>query len=344
MKGVMKGGMRDDPTSAGSSVFAGKAVIVTGGAGFIGSHVVDELLFQGAGVLVLDNMRTGQPKVVEEHRKKKNYSFKKLDLLDKARLNEACRGVDFVFHLAANADIRGGITNTQIDLEQNTIATHNVLEAMRLNDIKGIAFSSSGAVYGIQKKFPISEDAPMVQNSLYGASKLAGEALIQAYSGYYGMADSAYRFVSIVGERYPHGVIIDFYRKLKKDPKRLEILGDGKQKKSYLHVSDCVAGMMLGARASMEPRSRSASAPSIYNLGQDYTIGVDTVADIIVQEMGLDAKSVEYHHTGGSGGWVGDQPVVLLSTKRIESLGWKPKVGIEDGVRRTIRYLMANVR
>jgi UDP-glucose 4-epimerase len=318
----------------GRGMFAGKRAVVTGGAGFIGSHVVDELLSQGSEVLVLDNMRTGQPKVVEAHRKHSNYSFMKLDILSRGALVKACKGADFVFHLAANADIRGGIKDTSVDLEQNTIATHNVLEAMRLNDIKGIAFSSSGAVYGIQKKFPVPEDAPLVQNSLYGASKLAGEALIEAYSEYYGIANSIYRFVSIVGERYPHGVVIDFWRKLKKNPSRLEILGDGKQQKSYLYVKDCVAGIMAGAKAAKQ------GTTSIYNLGQSHTIGVDAVAGIICAEMGL--KGVEYSHTGGAGGWVGDQPVVLLSTKRMEALGWKPTVSIEDGLRRTIRYLIAS--
>jgi len=325
-------------------MFKGKKVAVTGGAGFIGSYTVDELLSQGAEVIVIDNMKTGQPKVVEEHRKNKSYCFLKLDILDRKALKDALRGVDFVFHLAANADIRGGIANTGIDMEQNTIGTHNVLEAMRLNDVKGIAFSSSAAVYGTQKVFPTPEDAPKVQTSLYGASKLAAEAFIEAYSEYYGISSSIYRFVSVVGERYPHGVVIDFYRKLRKDPSTLEILGDGKQKKSFMYVKDCVSGMMAGAAATAAARSGSSrsnnpSSSSIFNLGQGYTIMVDDVAGIITREMGL--KNVVYRHTGGEIGWVGDQPVVLLSTKRVEAAGWKPETGIEDGIKRTIRYLMS---
>ena len=313
-------------------MFKGKKVAVTGAAGFIGSHTVDELLSQGAKVLAIDNMKTGQPAVVEEHKKNKDYRFLKLDVLDKSLIS-SLKGVDFVFHLAANADIRGGMKNTTIDLEQNTIATHNVLEAMRQNDIKGIAFSSSAAVYGTQKTFPTPEDAPKIQTSLYGASKLSAEAFIEAYSEYYGINASIYRFVSVVGERYPHGVVIDFYRKLTTNPHELEILGDGKQKKSFMYVKDCVAGMMLGAAAVKK-------GSSIFNLGQNYTIGVDSVAHIVTQEMGL--KSVVYRYTGGEIGWVGDQPIVLLSTKKIESSGWKPKTSIEEGLRKTIRYLVNN--
>ncbi len=330
-------------------MFADKNVIVTGGAGFIGSHVVDELLTQGAKVTVIDNMNTGQPQIVDAHKKNKNYTFLKLDIFsERDRLINAMKGSEFVFHLAANADIRGGITNTMVDLEQNTLATHNVLEGMRRNDVRGIAFSSSASAYGIQTKFPIPEDAQMIQNSLYGASKLAGEGLIEAYAEYYGISGSIYRFVSIIGERYPHGVVIDFYRKLKKDPKTLEILGDGNQKKSYLYVKDCVAGIMAGVKATNEGKnlSNAATAPAttsktrigIYNLGQNYTLNVKDVAGIITKEMGL--TNVKYRFTGGAAGWVGDQPVVLLSTKRIESLGWKPQVRIEDGLRRTIRYLI----
>jgi UDP-glucose 4-epimerase len=312
--------------------FSGKNVIVTGGAGFIGSHVVDELLSRGAKVTVIDNMRTGQPQVVDEHKKNENYSFLKSDILDAENLNQAFRNMDFVFHLAANADIRGGLNNTRIDLEQNTIATYNVLEAMRLNDVKGLAFSSSGAVYGIQKTFPVSEDAPKVQNSLYGASKLSGEAMIEAFSEYYGLSASIYRFVSVVGERYPHGVVIDFYHKLKNNPESLEILGDGKQQKSYMYIKDCVDGIFLGIEGT-------GKGSEVYNLGQDYTIGVIQVADIVTEEMNL--KNVRYDYTGGKGGWIGDQPVVLLSTDKIRSLGWDPKVKIEEGIRRTIRYLIS---
>jgi UDP-glucose 4-epimerase len=313
-------------------MFKGKKVIVTGGAGFIASHIVDDLLSKGADVTVLDNMRTGQPKIVEAHKKNPHYRFLKLDLLQKEKTVEACKGADFVFHLAANADVRGGITNTSIDLEQNVLATHNVLEALRLNDIKGLVFTSTAAVYGTQKVFPTDEGAQKKQNSLYGASKISCEAFVEVYSEYYGITSSIYRFVSIVGERYPHGVVIDFYRKLRKNPKRLEILGDGKQKKSFLYVKDCVAGVMLGAA-----NTKGAQA---YNLGQNYTIPVTRVADMIVEEMGL--KGVKYDYTGGEAGWVGDQPIVLLSTAKIESLGWKPAVSIEAGIRKTIRYLIDN--
>jgi UDP-glucose 4-epimerase len=311
-----------------------RKAIVTGGAGFIGSHVVDELLSKGMEVTVIDDMRSGQPQVVEAHRKHPSYRFVKLDLLKKKELIAACKGADFVFHLAANADIRGGMTNTSIDLEQNVLATHNVLEAMRLNDIKGMAFTSSAAVYGTQKVFPTTEDTPKKQTSLYGASKIAAEAFIEAYSEYYGFSSSVFRFVSIIGERYPHGVVIDFYRKLKADPKALEILGDGKQKKSFLYVKDCVAGMMLCAE-------KARPGVEAYNLGQNYTVSVTEIADMVVREMGL--RGVEYRYAGGEIGWVGDQPMVLLSTKKIESLGWKPTLAIEEGVRRTVCYLMKNV-
>ncbi|MCX6768502.1 MAG: NAD-dependent epimerase/dehydratase family protein [Candidatus Micrarchaeota archaeon] len=314
------------------ALFAGKNVAVTGGAGFIGSHVVDELLAQGAKVTVIDNMRSGQPKVVEEHKRNGNYTFRKTDITDLEGLRGALKGTDFVFHMAANADIRGGMKNTRIDLDINTIGTYNVLEAMRANDVKGICFTSSAALYGEQKIIPTPEDAPLIQNSLYGASKLAGEALCQAFSEYYGMRNYIYRFVSIVGERYPHGCIIDFYRKLKKNPEELEVLGDGTQKKSFLYIKDCVSGVMAGIE-------KGKGTTNIFNLGNDYTIEISRVADIVIEEMGLKAKK---RYTGGKVGWKGDQPIVLLSTERIRALGWKPKTSIEEGIRRTVKYLVAS--
>ncbi len=311
--------------------FSSKTVVVTGGAGFIGSHVVDELLARGATVISIDNMRTGQPHVVSEQAKNKNYSFEKIDLFtEPQKLTRAFKEVDFVFHFAANADIRGGMANTRIDLEQNTIATYNVLEAMRLNDIKGISFTSSAAVYGEQKIIPTPEDAPKTQNSLYGASKLAGEALIEAFSFYYDMKNYMYRFVSIVGERYPHGVVIDFFHKLRKNPKKLEILGNGKQQKSFLYIKDCIGGVFTGIE-------KAQNQTNIFNLGHDSTVFVDQVADWVIDELGLSGVTREY--TGGVAGWKGDQPKVLLDTKKIKSLGWKPQTGIEVGIRRTVRYL-----
>ncbi len=316
-------------------MFENQSVAVTGGAGFIGSYVVDALLKQGAFVKVLDNMQTGQPKVVAEHKKHENYSFKKIDIFKQQdKLNAEFKDVDFVFHLAANADIRGGIVNTRVDLEQNIVATYNVLEAMRLNDVKKICFTSSGAIYGDTKVFPTPENVELIQTSLYGASKLAAESFIQAYTEYYGFNNWIYRFVSILGERYPHGVVIDFVRKLKKDSKLLEILGNGKQKKSFLCIKDCISGVFLGIEKSKEKNNT-------FNLGNNYTINVDRVADIIIEEMQLPKVSRKY--TGGEAGWIGDQPLVLLSTEKMGKLGWKPTVSIEDSIRITARYLLKNL-
>ena len=242
-------------------------------------------------------------------------------------------GADFVFHFAANADVRFGLHHPGKDLEQNTQATFNVLEAMRDNGISKIAFSSTGSVYGEAKVFPTSEDAPFpVQTSLYGASKLAGESLIQAYCEGFGVQSWIFRFVSILGERYTHGHVFDFYKQLRNDPSRLRVLGNGKQRKSYLYIQDCLDAIFLAVE-------RAKDKINIFNLGIDGHCQVNDSIGWICREMGVNPK-LEY--SGGERGWVGDNPFIFLDTKKIQSLGWQPKVEIEEGVVRTVRWLQEN--
>jgi UDP-glucose 4-epimerase len=306
---------------------------ITGGAGFIGSHIVDRLISTGNSVVVYDNFRTGQKKFIEHHLKNPKFKLIKGDILNLKALTRAMNGSEFVFHLAANADVRGGIKDTNIDFRENTIGTRNVLEAMRLSGIKKIAFSSSAVVYGEPKIFPTPENSELIQTSLYGASKLAGEALIEAYCNYYEMQAWIFRFVSWVGERYTHGVVFDFVKKLRENPRELEILGNGAQKKSYLYVKDGIDGIFFGIKHFNEP-------VNIFNLGHYECLNVKKVADIVISEMKL--KNVKKKFTGGKRGWIGDSPFVHLDINKLRKKGWKPKVTIEEGIRRTARYLLEN--
>jgi UDP-glucose 4-epimerase len=307
-----------------------KRAFVTGGAGFIGSHIVDGVLAQGASVVVYDNFCTGREEFLP---KTDRLQLKRGDVLDLPALTDAMRDCDFVFHFQANADVRGGREKTRVDLEQNTIATWNVIEAMRLNNIKSIGFASSSAVYGEPDVFPTPESYPPVQTSLYGASKLAGEAMIEAYCEYFNMRCFLFRFVSWIGERYSHGVVFDFMRKLLKDSSRLYVLGNGQQKKSYLYVKDGVAGILMAIE-------KSTAAKNVYNLGHDDYITVVEVANLIFDELGLSNVKLEFE--GSIRGWVGDSPLVHLETSKIKSLGWRPETSIPEGIRRTVRFLKAN--
>jgi UDP-glucose 4-epimerase len=307
--------------------------IVTGGAGFIGSHLVDRLLLDGYEVKVIDNLSTSTDKYLQLHAKNGKFSFIKMDILEFEKLKGEFAGFDVVFHFAANADIRRGLQNTYRDLEQNTIATYNVLEAMRLNNIKKIAFASSAAVYGEPKIFPTPEDCELIQTSFYGASKLASEALIQAFCEGFEFQGWIFRFVSVVGERHPHGVTFDFYHKLKADSTKLEIIGDGTQRKSYMYIGDCIDGIMLAYQNAEEK-------VNIFNLGWESYMNVNNVADIITDELGL--ENVKYEYTGGDRGWVGDSPLVHLSIEKLKALGWQPKVSSEEGIRKTVRWLKEN--
>lgn len=309
-----------------------RKAFITGGAGFIGSHMVDELLSRGAEVIVYDNLSTGR---LDYLPKPENglLTLVKGDVMDSGRLLVAMKGCDFVFHFQANADVRGGKQNTRIDLDQNVIATWNVLEAMRLNGVKQIAFSSSATVYGEPEIFPTPENYAPLQTSLYGASKYAGEALIQAYCEYFDMRCFIYRFVSWIGERYSHGVVFDLMKKLRHDSSRLPLLGDGTQQKSYLYVKDGVRGIMLAIENSQAQKNT-------YNLGHDYFVNVVEVVNVILDEMGLENVRLEF--AGGKRGWVGDSPLVHLDTTRLKALGWKAEISIEEGIRRTVRFLSQN--
>lgn len=313
-------------------------VFVTGAAGFIGSHLVDRLLAGGASVTGWDNFSTGRERFLEDARRNPRFALVHGDHLDLPALTRAMAGCDFVFHLAANADVRHGLEHPRRDLEQNTIATGNVLEAMRANGIKGLAFASTGSVYGEATVIPTPEDAPFpVQTSLYGASKLAGEGLIAAFAGGFGLEAYIFRFVSILGERYTHGHVFDFYRQLLQHPGWLEVLGDGRQRKSYLYVQDCIDAMLHVIRAGTARGARHHT--QVYNLGTPGYVEVNDSIGCICAALGLQP---ELRHAGGDRGWVGDNPFLFLDTRKIEATGWKPRLTIEQGLVKTLRWLEAN--
>lgn len=316
-----------------SSSFAHNRAFVTGAAGFIGSTLVDRLLGDGVTVVGYDNLSTGFSEFLSEARRQPHFSFIEGDILDATFLTRAMFGADIVFHLAANADVRFGFDHPRRDLEQNTIGTFNVVEAARENGIKAIAFASTGSVYGEAPVTPTPEDAPFpIQTSLYGASKLAGEGLIAAYCEGYRMQCWIFRFVSILGERYTHGHVFDFYKKLLDDPKRLEVLGDGRQRKSYLYVQDCVDAIL---RALTQAQDKT----NMFNLGTDEYCEVNDSVEWITSHLGL---SPTLHYTGGDRGWIGDNPFIFLDASRIRSLGWRPKLTIHESIVRTLSWLAEN--
>jgi UDP-glucose 4-epimerase len=306
---------------------------VTGAAGFIGSNLVDRLLAAGHAVTGYDNFSTGREEFLAGALPASVFRLCRGDVLDTALLSQAMRGSDIVFHLAANADVRHGTEHPRKDLEQNTIATSSVLEAMRQAGIRRIAFASTGSVYGEAAVIPTPEDAPFpVQTSLYGASKLAAEGLIQAYAEGFGVQAWIFRFVSILGERYTHGHVIDFCRQLAKHPLELHVLGDGSQRKSYLYVQDCVSAIFTALE-------RASGQVNIFNLGTDEYCRVADSVRWICEHLKLDPV---IHLSGGDRGWVGDNPFIFLDTSRIRALGWKPELSIREAVLATVRYLERN--
>jgi UDP-glucose 4-epimerase len=307
--------------------------LVTGAAGFIGSNLVDRLLAEGWDVVGYDNFSTGQRRFLEGAFACPGFTLVEGDVLDLPRLTGAAAGCDLVFHLAANADVRFGTEHPRKDLEQNTLATFNVLEAMRASGVRRIAFSSTGSIYGEPTVFPTAETCPFpVQTSLYGASKLAGEGLIQAYCEGFGFQGYIFRFVSILGERYTHGHVFDFYRSLKADPGELRVLGNGRQRKSYLYVHDCLDAMLLVIAKANE-------RVNVFNLGTDEYCEVNDSIGWITDRLGVSPRRT---YTGGERGWVGDSPFIFLDCARARALGWSPKLSIREGIIRTLEYLQAN--
>lgn len=304
---------------------------VTGGAGFIGSWVVDRLASRN-NVTVYDNLSTGREEFVQHHIGKKGFKFVKADLLDIEKLIKEMKGHDSVWHMAANPDIRKGTESTMVDLEQNTFATFNVLECARRNDIGSVVFSSTSTVYGRAKTVPTPEDyGPLMPISLYGASKLACEGLVSAYAELYGIKGHIYRFANVIGHRSTHGILYDLVQKLNKDPTTLEVLGDGKQRKSYLLVDECVDAMVYGFKHSKDK-------VNYFNLGAEDQITVKRIVQILLEETRL--KGVEVVYTGGESGWKGDVPKFLLSTKKMAKLGWKAEHTSEQAVREAAKIVV----
>lgn len=311
-------------------------ILITGGAGFIGSRAAKKLLGQGHRVVAYDNLSCGRMENISSLHENRNFSFIKADVLNKAELLSAMNDIDEVWHFSANAEVRAGEKDTEIDFVQNAAATHGVLEAMRKNNVPSIVFPSTSAIYGEAKTIPTPEDySPCLPVSLYGATKLAAEALISAYGHMFGIKSLIFRFANVIGPGATHGVIPDFIRKLRKNTRELEILGDGKQDKSYLYVDDCISAMMLA-------RERAKSGIEIFNIGTDSSVTVKELAGIVIRETGLKGVSLKYTGNSAIGGrgWRGDVKNMRLSVEKIKSIGWKPEYDSRQAVEKAVAELL----
>jgi UDP-glucose 4-epimerase len=306
--------------------------LVTGGAGFIGSHIVDRLLKEGGEVIVYDNFSTGKELFIKHNLDNKNFKVVRGDVLDKKLLTDSMKGVDFVFHFSAHADVKEGLNNHDIDHIQNLEATRNVLEAMQKNNVKKIAFSSTSSVYGDAEIHPTPENYPFQPTSLYGASKAAAESYIRVYASYYDWDVYIFRFVSFVGERYTHGIIFDILRKIKENNKRLELFSDGTPRKSSIYVGDGITAIFKAIQSTSEKIN-------IFNIGLDDILKVDEIVDIVLDRAGVE---IEKCYLGNNKGWKGDNNFVYLDTNKLKKLGWKPKLSFKEGIARTVDYLRNN--
>ncbi len=310
-------------------------VVVTGGAGFIGSHLVDRLVAEGNEVVVIDNLSSGKLEFLEKCRGKKNFKFVKADLLKPEQYSSELAGAGVIYHLAANPDVKAAITNTRVEIDQGVLSTYNLLEQARKRDVTSIVFSSSSVVYGEPRVVPVAEDyGPLTPISLYGASKLAGEGFLSAYCGTFGMKGIAYRFANIVGARATHGVIYDFSCKLRKDPSSLEVLGDGKQTKSYVLVEECVDAILFGASKRLD---KISSSMDVFNIASSDWVSVAEIAKQVIAASGSKATKIRF--TGGARGWPGDVPKVMLDGAKLAKLGWKPKLNSLETIKAAAKII-----
>lgn len=304
---------------------------VTGGAGFIGSHIVDRIINEGNSVVVYDNFSTGKKLFVKHHFKNPRFKLVEGDLKNTKLLEKSIKGSEFVFHMAAHADVRSGFENHEIDHEQNLEMTQNVLEAMYKNNVRKIAFASTSSVYGDATIHPTPEDYPFEPTSLYGATKAACETYIHSYASYYGMTSYIFRFVSFIGERYTHGIIVDLLNKLKKNNKEIELFSDGSPKKSSLYVLDGVDAMFTIIKKSKEQFN-------VFNIGHTQILTVNEIVDTILDAAGY--KNVKKNWLGKASNWKGDNEFVHLSIKKLKKFDWEPGLTIKEGILRTTRSLI----
>ena len=306
-------------------------ILVTGGAGFIGSNLVSELLKNNQNrVYVFDNLSTGRLENLELENPL--LFFFNIDLLSNYEDWPVISNLNYLYHLSANADVRGGVQDREIDFKQNVIVTKSVCDYAKTNNCKHLVFASSATVYGEPDIFPTPESSFLRQTSIYGASKLAGEAFVQAYSEYADFKSSIFRFVSWIGVGYSHGVIYDFYKKLVRNPKELEILGDGNQSKSFLDVQDGVRGII--------DLTKHDKNTEIFNLGHTEVMNINQLAKIICNYLKL--NNTKFIYTGSKRGWIGDSPLVHLDISKANSFGWVPHVSIQKGIINTLNFLTAN--
>ena len=305
---------------------------VTGGAGFIGSNLVDALIEKGHQVTVYDNLSSGKKEFISQHSGKREFEFIQGELSDIEKLKNVMRGCECIFHFASNPDIARSMVETDLDLREGTILTYNVLEAMRVNNVRRVLYSSGSGVYGDVGAIATPEDyGPLLPISMYGASKLACEAMISAFCHMFNMQAWIFRFANVVGGRQTHGVCLDFIRKLKKNPQQLEILGDGTQSKSYIHIKDCLEAMLFTMQEANEK-------VNVYNVATDDYIDVTSIANLVVEEMGL--KNVQYKYTGGDRGWKGDVPQVRFDLNKLHKLGWRAHYTSSEAVRLSVKEIL----